>query len=70
MSSAKADDPGDAAAMLEGDDEELERLGAQRRVVDNEVVDMFGGGEEAAEKTTGGATAARRGEAATALCTR
>ena len=58
-SSARPDDLGDAAAILERDDEELVQLvedharSAQRRV-DDEVVDVVGGAKEAtAEKTTG-----------------
>ena len=73
----KAGHPGDAAAVLEGDGGELVQLDedharrAQRRIVDDDVVDMVGGGGEAtAEKTKDGATAARRGDAASALRTR
>jgi len=43
---------------------------AQRRVVDDEVVDVVDGGEDAtAKETTGGAAAARRGDATAALHT-
>ena len=38
--------------MLEGDDDELERLGAQRRVVDEKIVDVVGGGVDAVTEET------------------
>ena len=72
-SGTRPDDPEDAAAVLEGDGEELVQLdedharNAQRRV-DDEVVDVVGGGEDSmAKETTGGTASSRRGDPVAAL---